>query len=283
MIIFIIPLAITVFYFVADSMVTSYPSLDWFLPRTDPDLPWYAILLTGTSLVILECLIMLFSYWLHRKFPKEFSLSDEIRLNLIVGWSLSTGVQVLDAVVNNSQEDICVLNFIRVASLVDLIRCLAFITIYYWIAKKIAVNFPLPFTWVFQDFSKFIFVPECASVFFKYVRSQEPKESALLEKLMKLYVRSFEGGRDSNASSGGTRTRVVDMQSILPLNTPTIMASANKDIPDSQATARTEFLECLKQLEPCFERYKLTKSFKMLESRMKELERITEQGAQIWK
>lgn len=281
MVAMIIPASIALFYFVSDSMVTSYPSLDWFIARTNPSLPWYEVILTGTSLVILECLIMLFSYWLHRKFPKEFSLSNEIRLNLIVGWLLSTGVQVLDAFVNNSAEDICLFDFIRVASLVDLIRCLAFITIYYWIAKRVAVTFPLPFTWVFQDFSKFMFVPECAATFVRYVRAKEAAHLPTLEKLMRLYARGFEATRDSNASSGGTQTGEMHLRSTLPLTAPTIMASTSKDGRDSQA--RAEFLDCLKQLEPCFERYKQTKSFKMLESRIRELERITEQGAQIWK
>jgi hypothetical protein len=231
--------------------------------------------------MILESLIMFFSYWLHRKFPQEFSLSDEIRLNLIVGWILSTGVQLLDAFLNDNNEDICILDFIRVASLVDLTRCMAFITIYYWIAKKISVNFPLPFTWVFQDFSKFIFLPECAMIFFKYVRNQEPDQVPVTEKLIKLFVRGFESGRDSDASSKGLRSGIIHLHSTLRMNVPTIMESNIKDNPDSQA--RVEFLDCLKQLEPCFERYKQTRSFKMLESRIKELEKITEHGAEIWK
>ena len=202
--------------------------------------------------------------------------------HLIVGWILSSGVQVLDAVVNDNNEDICILNFIRVASLVDLARCLAFITIYYRIALKISVNFPLPFTWVFQDFSKFVFLPECAMIFFKYVRSQEPDQVPVTDKLINLFVRGFETGRDSNGSSRGVRTGEHNLHSTLRMNVPTIMEINNINT-DPDSKARVEFLECLKQLEPCFERYKKTRSFKMLESRIKELERITEQGAQIWK
>ena len=45
--------------------------------------------------------------------------------------------------------------------------------------RKCWAFFPLPFTWILKDFSKFIFEPLCVEVFKEYLEKKEP-ESILL-------------------------------------------------------------------------------------------------------
>ena len=80
-----------IFYLNSDKLSTGYPSLDWF---SETDNGWLNNLMNGTSLHVLEMCVLFFSYYIHRHFPKEFSLSTEIMMNLISSWILNSVLDV---------------------------------------------------------------------------------------------------------------------------------------------------------------------------------------------
>lgn len=86
----------------------------------------------------------------------------------------------------------CVFDSITTNGILDFLRCLLFVnTLNHCTAKDSPLN-PLPLTWVFEDFPKFLFEPTCIEVFWKYLRQNEPENLTTLEKLMKLYLTSYQ-------------------------------------------------------------------------------------------
>ena len=67
--------------------------------------------------------------------------------------------------------------------------------------------FPLPFTWIFRDLSKFIFEPYCVKVFRNYLKQEESSKIEYLDEIMRIYLNSFKKGQaiDINGKLGKDR------------------------------------------------------------------------------
>lgn len=265
--------------------MTGYPSLDWYVPQPIKVVSAniFDQFFTGATLHLVEVLIMLFSLYIHRNFPREFSLSTEIGLNLFVGWILDTVIEVKPKLLSEPLQEVCFCYMIRFDAFLDILRCFAFIVIIYVITMKSFTTFPLPYTWVFKDFTKFLFEPKCVAVFMKYIQKKEPEKLETITKMMDLFVSEFDKERTSNASSKsyllapGTfaATGTIFMSGFRPtegINAPNANATSN----------RYQFLELVNKLEPSFNRFKTTKSANQLHNRLKEFEDITEHAATMW-
>ena len=88
----------------------------------------------------------------------------------------------------------------RIDGIVDLLRCLSFVAIIYFVTVNSFAFFPLPFVWVFEDFSKFIFEPQCVAVFIDYIKLKEPQKLNSIYRLMRLFVGEFDKVRLSETS-----------------------------------------------------------------------------------
>ena len=113
--------------------------------------------------------------------------------------------------------------------------------------------FPLPFTWIFRDLSKFIFEPICVKIFRKYLEKEEKNKIEYLEQIMQIYIRSFQNSessiKDKDISEIGTYL-----------------------MNDEQQTSRAQFLDYIANLKPSFRRFKRTKAYQELYQKVKEFE-----------
>lgn len=239
------------------------------------------------SLHIVECSIMFFSSYIHRNFPKEFSLSSELALNLVAGWFINTMIDYSNAYKDTNEILECFFGVFRRSFVIDVLRCVFFIVIIYVTTISAFSYFPLPYTWVFEDFSKFIFEPQCVRVFLHYLKVKEPEKLNTMNKLMKLYVTEFDKKRDSHVS------RIISHATSPLMTTPTrggvtgeysqtLLFQSSLKPETTDIASRVQFLEIMQQMEPSFKRYKKTKSFAALYTKMKNFEDITEHTAQNW-
>lgn len=226
----------------------------------------------GSTLHIFEVVVMFFGFYVHRHFPAEFSLSKEILLNLLMGWTVDWVTTLSNALSPMDNENPCIMHTLTISAVIDLMRCFTFVTIIYIITIKSFAPFPLPFTWVFRDFTKFIFEPQCVSVFLRYLKAKEPNKLELMNKVMKLYVTEFDKERESNASDSSKKlshyanANTIFMSGFSPVASPTVASENNRQL----------FLDALSKLEPSFTNYKKTRSAQTLYARLKEFEEITE-------
>lgn len=218
---------------------------------------------------------MFWSFYIHRHFPDEFSLSWEIFVNLVVGWLIDTFINVTNLRLSESkrQTDFCFF-VVKLDAATDMFRCLTFVVIIYAITMRSFCYFPLPFTWVFKDFTKFLFEPTCVQIFMRYISEKHPERLDTLRRLMKLYSIEFDLERASNASNLKS-TVIVGINTIFS----STMSPANPSVHNS---SRNQFLECVSALEPCFNEYKKTLSAHRLFMKLKEFEEITEHASTTW-
>lgn len=271
-----LPLCSFALYFDSDSFVTGYSSLDWYAEGMNDNLSNFWLgLCSGASLHIFEVIVMFFGFYVHRNFPAEFSLSKEILLNLLMGWAVNWVTSLSNALSPMDNENPCILGTLTISAVLDLMRCFTFVTIIYIITIKSFAPFPLPFTWVFRDFTKFIFEPQCVSVFLRYLKAKEPNKLELMNKVMKLYVSEFDKERESNASDSSKKlsqyanANTIFMSGFSPVASPTYGAENNRQL----------FLDALSKLEPSFSNYKKTRSAQTLYARLKAFEEITEKSS----
>jgi hypothetical protein len=59
----------------------------------------------------------------------------------------------------------------------NMFRMLCFSLYMQFISQHCFFYFPLPFAWIFRDFSKFIFEPYCIRIFESYLQEREPESS----------------------------------------------------------------------------------------------------------
>ena len=85
----------------------------------------------------------------------------------------------------------CVMGLYTTCAFGDILRMVAFYSTLLINTRKCSGLFPLPFTWIFRDLSKFIFEPMCVDVFRKYLMEKERDKLRYLEYLMQLYIKSF--------------------------------------------------------------------------------------------
>lgn len=207
--------------------------------------------------------ILTLAYYIHRHFPDEFSLRSEIVCNLMIAWILDT-LRTLSQNLASYYGYTCPFLLFRTVAVVDMLRCLTFILVLYIITMKTFTYFPLPFTWVFEDFSKFIFDPLCLTVFRNYLKHSHPDHLPTLNRLMTLYVKEF----DSTKASTG---------SVVSTGVYSLMSTASAH-PVHSPHSRQLFLECLNNLDPIFAEYKHTRSAHSLKGKLIEFEHIASQS-----
>lgn len=268
-------------------LVTGYPSLDWYgKNEKSQELSTFVTKsLLGSDLRILELLVMLFSFYIHRHFPEEFTLRLEIKVNIIVAWIIDWVVNVVYGIRETTEPDLCLLGLWS-NSFIDLFRCFTLIGILYWVSASNFQNFPLPFSWVFEDFSKFVFEPRCMGLFLKYVKEKESSRTfEKVNKLMNLFLWDFETFVNTSnmldVSINNDRPSSMSSTSQIP---PTVVESGFKIVSKMDITNsnRQAFMDLLFELEPCYERYKLTRSYKVLKTKVEEFEAITANCANTW-
>lgn len=126
---------------------------------------------------IFESLTLLICFAYHRHYPKEFNIRSEI---LIAGLSNIITNNLLEAFSafhfdTSESVETCVLGIWHFNTVADVARCINFVTVLWYLTNKSTMQyFPLPFTWIFKDLSKFIFEPTCIKVFQQYLEQQEP-------------------------------------------------------------------------------------------------------------
>lgn len=256
------------------SLGSGYPSMDWFqaIGEGEGIRKLWSVLLSPTVLHMIELSIMITCFYVNRNFPAEYSITQEVGLNLLIAWLMNTGFDFLNTFKRGDQlgDAGCGVLF-RVESIFDFARAYSFVLILHVISRNSFSYFPLPFTWIFNDLSKFIFEPICFDIFAKYLKEKEPSHLPHLEKIVKLYLKGFGGNKVPNRKQSFGSTS----------GTPVTATIANNEIDRSKGSAtrdsnRDTFLECLQVLEPPFERYKKSKSFLRLYNRIKEFEEINE-------
>lgn len=158
---------------------------------------------------------------------------------------------------------LCVLGIFTLNGMGDILRALAYLGSLIYCTRKCYGLFPLPFTWIFRDLSKFIFEPLCVKVFRKYLNEKEEGKSEYLEEIMRIYLRSFKEG-ESHRTSNNPQLDGGESGVGTYLMKPT------------ETTSKQQFLEYINRLQPSFERFKKTVAYKALYKKVKEFEQISE-------
>lgn len=223
---------------------------------------------------------MLVSFYIHRIFPKEFSLSREILLNLIVSWIISCIVDGAYSSSGSGNAQKCVFNMFSGSFCVDILRFGLFMISLHITTARSFSYFPLPYTWIFEDFSKFLFEPKCVRVFLHYIKEKEPERLRTMNKLMKLYVSEFDKPKDSLTTSALSSQASTRLKSIGGYHTPACHSPTRADGRD--VASRVQFLELMRRLELSFIRYRRTRSFVALYTRLKRFEDIAEHTSVAW-
>lgn len=155
----------------------------------------------------------------------------------------------------------CLFGIVTLSGLGDLLRAVAYLSSLIYCTRKCYGLFPLPFTWIFRDLSKFIFEPLCVKVFREYLNEKEQNKSEYLEEIMRIYLRSFKDG-DSLRPSEEMRPSESGVGTYL--------------MKPSESTSKQQFLEYINMLQPSFDRFKKTVAYRALYKKVKEFEQISE-------
>lgn len=127
----------------------------------------YARTATGNLIEIFRKLIFF------RNYPKEFAISREISLSFLINYLLNWYYALLVTSNHVTTEKHCLLGLFTPKGLGDMCRAFTFVFFLFWFTRKSTDDFPLPFTWIFKDLSKFIFEPMCVQIFRKYLEEKE--------------------------------------------------------------------------------------------------------------
>lgn len=246
-------------YLNAAHYYTMYPSLDWFNPPSIWGYKW----LNLTEYHIFECCLMLGCFMVNRHYPKEFNIKSEILMGAILNWLFNNQMEIFSASIGRKEGDEidCIFGLWNFNGLADSFRCLSFVIVLYYLTRQSNFYFPLPFTWIFKDLSKFIFEPTCIKVFREYLIKKEPKELVHLDRIMKIYL---------NASKANEQTPGNDRLSRPSTEMGTYLLS------HSEGTAKQQLIESMNSLRPSFRKFKKTISFKALFMKVKEFEEISQ-------
>lgn len=154
----------------------------------------------------------------------------------------------------------CILGIITLNGFGDILRALAYLGSLIYCTRKCYGLFPLPFTWIFRDLSKFIFEPLCVKVFREYLNEKEQGKSEYLENIMRIYLRSFKDGESRSNDDPGPSESGVGTYLMKP----------------TESSSKQQFLEYINRLQPSFERFKKTVAYRALYKKVKEFEQISE-------
>jgi hypothetical protein len=129
---------------------------------------------------------------LNRNFPREFNISQEIFITFFLNYFINWYYAILvNTDLGPGKGTFCVLGILTSKGISDLLRAWSFVASLAWYTRETYELFPLPFTWIFRDLSKFIFDPMCVEVFRKYLQQEEKDKCEYLDQIMRIYLRSF--------------------------------------------------------------------------------------------
>lgn len=97
-------------------------------------------------------------------------------MTAILNFLFSSHIEVYTTAVNETD---CLLYMWHFNAFGDLLRTVGFMSVVWYLTRKSSEYFPLPFTWIFKDLSKFIFDTTCVRVFRDYLEAKEPNRSFL--------------------------------------------------------------------------------------------------------
>lgn len=161
----------TPLFILSKKYTTGYASLDSYLSGSTIG---YTIS-NPTFLHIAEVSLLFGSLFLLRKYPNEFMIKQELLFSLVVSLVCSFGAELT---YNNrgfgGSIQSCFLWTFTTQYLLILLRGVAFAAFMFYLSKRCLFYFPLPFAWIFKDFSKFIFEPYCIRIFEAYLVQKEP-------------------------------------------------------------------------------------------------------------
>lgn len=159
----------------SDSTYTLFDSFDWF----DPSYLFSYKYFNQTLFHIVEASILLFCYSKHRHYPKEFNITQEIFWATLLNWIFNNHLELSPHLIENDAGG-CVFGVIHFKAFSDCIKALGFVIVLWYLTNKSDNYFPLPFTWIFKDLSKFIFEQTCIKVYRDYLIKKEPEGSFIL-------------------------------------------------------------------------------------------------------
>ena len=202
----------------------------------------------------------------------------------------------------------CVFGVFTNNGILDFLRCFFFIYILNYNTKTYSYLNPLPFTWIFDDFPKFLFEPTCIKIFWKYLKQEEPHGLQTLEKIMRLYLTSnqmshftslqnslktredYEESKKYNFQQNLSNVIETDREYQENAQSPSMMQNQLQgSLLKKQQRSRTNtfgmfdsqqamaFNRYLTELYPHFESFKKTKSFDALKDKLRQFELISEQ------
>lgn len=205
---------------------------------------------------IVECLLLLLCLFVHRNYPKEFNIRGEIFLITVINWVFYTHIEGYtsfhkDSLINGDE---CILQLWHFNAFGDMLRALGFLGALWLLTHKSRYYFPLPFTWIFKDLSKFILEPTCIQVFRNYLSEREPSELIHLDRIMKIYLN----------------------QHVHTPKTPSDNSVGTYLLNSSENSAKEALNESINNLRPSFKRFKKTIAFKALFKKVKEFEEISQ-------
>jgi hypothetical protein len=231
-----------------------YDSLDWYK---------YSYInmyrnINPTYYHVYESVILLVCYMIHRNYPKEFNITQEILWGAILDWCFNNHLQY-QMLTKTTSGDGCMLGLLHYNAVNDCIRALGFVFVLWYLTNKSGDYFPLPFTWIFRDLSKFIFEQTCINVYREYLVKKEPDELGHLDRIIRIYLQT---GRTSNGR---------DSQQPAPRE-----SVGTYLLPATETKAKNELVDSLNKLRPSFSRFKKTVAFRALYRRVKEFEEISQ-------
>lgn len=158
---------------------------------------------------------------------------------------------------NSGSQETCWLGIVTKNAFGDILRTISFFVALMSCTRKCSGLFPLPFTWIFRDLSKFLFEPVCVKVFRHYLLEKEKDKIEYLEQIMELYLSSF-------------REIEQDFEDADQMGLGTFLMKP------TETTQKQLFLENIEKLQPSFDRFKKTVSYKALYKKVQEFEQISE-------
>lgn len=170
----------TPLFILSKSYITGYASLDSYFNT------WSAgyTLSNPTFLHIVEISLLFGSLVLLRKYPREFMVKQEILFSLVVNVVCAA---LAEFTYNNrgfgNTVTNCFLWTYTMQYLLIVVRTLCFTAFIYLLSKRCLFYFPLPFAWIFKDFSKFIFEPYCIRIFEAYLVQKEPSSKNIVHQM----------------------------------------------------------------------------------------------------
>jgi len=127
---------------------------------------------------------MLIQYSRH---PRIFGIPQELFAALvtriIIGWILE-GIIVGEYI--GKYE--CFLGIFTVSGLRDMAKAFSFMITQLIITNQASPFFPFPYTWILNDFWRFIQEPICVKVFWRYIYDKEPQQLQNLDDLMQGHI-----------------------------------------------------------------------------------------------